>query len=158
MLFRSPPLITPFKNGKVDYDAYAGLVEFQVTNGSHGILVNGTTSEPSTLTVEERNRTVDVAIEAAGGKEPIVAAIVGLAVVSLYRHLRESSRWLGLGLSIAFSAVFSSFLFAVIHPQGWVFAPVLTGLDSLSLPYPTTYGETINCSPPALNYRHGGIR
>ena len=40
-----PPLITPFKNGKVDYDAYAGLVEFQVKNGSHGILVNGTTSD-----------------------------------------------------------------------------------------------------------------
>ena len=69
-----PPLITPFENGKVDYDAYAGLVEFQVKNGSHGILVNGTTSEPSTLTVEERNRTVDVAIEAARGKVPIVAA------------------------------------------------------------------------------------
>ena len=31
-----PPLITPFKNGAVDYDAYAGLVEFQVKNGSHG--------------------------------------------------------------------------------------------------------------------------
>ena len=69
-----PPLITPFRNGKVDYDAYAGLVEFQVKNGSHGILVNGTTSEPSTLTTDERNRTVDVAIEAAAGKVPIVAA------------------------------------------------------------------------------------
>ena len=69
-----PPLITPFKNGKVDYNAYAALVEFQVKNGSHGILVNGTTSEPSTLTVEERNRTVDVAVEAARGKVPIVAA------------------------------------------------------------------------------------
>ena len=69
-----PPLITPFKNGSIDYDAYAGLVEFQVKNGSHGILVNGTTSEPSTLSTEERNRTVDVAIEAAGGKVPIVAA------------------------------------------------------------------------------------
>ena len=69
-----PPLITPFSNGEVDYDAYAGLVEFQVKNGSHGILVTGTTSEPSTLTTEERNRCVDVAVEAAGGKVPIVAA------------------------------------------------------------------------------------
>ncbi len=69
-----PPLITPFKNNEVDYDAYAGLVEFQVKNGSHGILVNGTTSEPASLTVEERNRVVDVAIEAAAGKLPIVAA------------------------------------------------------------------------------------
>jgi len=69
-----PPLITPFRNGKVDYDAYAGLVEFQVKNGSHGILVTGTTSEPSTLTTDERNRCVDVAVEAAHGKVPIVAA------------------------------------------------------------------------------------
>lgn len=69
-----PPLITPFRNDEVDYDAYAGLVEFQVKNGSHGILVNGTTSEPASLSVEERNRIVDVAIEAAAGKLPIVAA------------------------------------------------------------------------------------
>ena len=69
-----PPLITPFKNGKVDYDAYAGLVEFQVKNGSHGILVTGTTSEPSTLTTDERNRCVDVAVETVSGKVPIVAA------------------------------------------------------------------------------------
>ena len=68
------PLITPIRNNRIDYDAYARLVEFQIKNGSHGILVNGTTSEPSTLTIEERNRIVDVAIEAAGGKIPIVAA------------------------------------------------------------------------------------
>jgi 4-hydroxy-tetrahydrodipicolinate synthase len=69
-----PPLVTPFKSGEVDYDAYAGLVEFQIKGGSHGILVNGTTSEPSTLSVEERNRILDVAIEAAAGRVPIVAA------------------------------------------------------------------------------------
>jgi len=69
-----PPLITPFRNGKVDYDAYAGLVEFQVKNGSHGILVTGTTSEPSTLTIEERNRCADVAIETVAGKVPVVVA------------------------------------------------------------------------------------
>lgn len=69
-----PPLITPFRNGEVDYDAYAAMVEFQIREGSHGILVNGTTSEPASLTTEERNRLVDVAIEAAAGRVPIVAA------------------------------------------------------------------------------------
>jgi 4-hydroxy-tetrahydrodipicolinate synthase len=72
-----PPLVTPFRNGKVDYDAYAGLVEFQVKNGSHGIVVCGTTSEPSTLTIAERKRCLEVALEAAGGsrrKLEIVAA------------------------------------------------------------------------------------
>jgi 4-hydroxy-tetrahydrodipicolinate synthase len=58
-----PPVVTPFRDGAVDYEAYAGLVEFQVSEGSHGVLVNGTTAEPSTLTTEERNRLVDVAIE-----------------------------------------------------------------------------------------------
>src|SRR5690349_4645261 len=69
-----PPLITPFRNGEVDYDAYAQLVAFQIKNGSHGILVNGTTAEPSTLTTEERNRLVDIAVQVAAKKVPVVAA------------------------------------------------------------------------------------
>lgn len=69
-----PPLITPFKNQQVDYQAYADLVEFQAREGSHGVLVNGTTSEPSSLTIDERNKLVDVAVEAAGGKLSVVVA------------------------------------------------------------------------------------
>ncbi len=69
-----PPVITPFSDGAVDYDAYARLVEFQVKEGSHGVLVNGTTAEPSTLTIDERNRLVDVAIETVNGRVPVVAA------------------------------------------------------------------------------------
>ena len=69
-----PPLITPFHNGEVDLEGYAGLVNFQVEQGSHGILVNGTTSDPSTLTVEERNRLIDVAMETVAGRIPVVAA------------------------------------------------------------------------------------
>jgi 4-hydroxy-tetrahydrodipicolinate synthase len=69
-----PPVVTPFRNGSVDFDAYAGLIDFQVTEGSHGVLVNGTTAEPSTLTVEERNRLVDIAVESTNGRVPVVAA------------------------------------------------------------------------------------
>ena len=69
-----PPLITPFTRGAVDYDRYAELVEFQIEQGSHGILVNGTTAEPSTLTTEERNRLVTLAVETAAGRVPVVAA------------------------------------------------------------------------------------
>lgn len=69
-----PPLITPFDGDKVDFDAYAHLVETQIVEGSHGILVNGTTSEPSSLTVEERNKLVDIAVEVAAGRRPVVAA------------------------------------------------------------------------------------
>lgn len=69
-----PPLVTPFKNGEVDYATYARLVERQIAGGSHGILVNGTTSEPSTLTIEERNKLVEVAVKTAAGRVPVVAA------------------------------------------------------------------------------------
>jgi len=69
-----PPIITPFKGGDVDYDTYARLAEFQIREGSHGILVNGTTSEPAALTTEERNKLVDVAIGATKGRVPVVAA------------------------------------------------------------------------------------
>jgi 4-hydroxy-tetrahydrodipicolinate synthase len=69
-----PPLVTPFTDGEVDYDKYAELVEFQIAQGSHGILVNGTTAEPSTLTIEERNRLVTLAVDTAGGRVPVVAA------------------------------------------------------------------------------------
>jgi 4-hydroxy-tetrahydrodipicolinate synthase len=69
-----PPIVTPFKNGEVDYEKYASLLEFQIANGTHGILVNGTTSEPSTLTVDERNRLVELAVKTVKGRVPVVAA------------------------------------------------------------------------------------
>jgi 4-hydroxy-tetrahydrodipicolinate synthase len=69
-----PPLLTPFKDGEVDYDAYARLVQMQIEEGSHGILVNGTTSEPATLTIEERNRLVSLTVEIVKGRVPVVAA------------------------------------------------------------------------------------
>ncbi|RQU32797.1 4-hydroxy-tetrahydrodipicolinate synthase [Burkholderia cenocepacia] len=68
------PVVTPFRNGAVDYDTYAHLVEWQIINGGHGVLVNGTTAEPSVLTVAERNRLVDVAVETAKGRVPVIAA------------------------------------------------------------------------------------
>ncbi len=69
-----PPLVTPLRNGQVDLEAFAGLVSFQIENQSHGILVGGTTSEPSTLSTSERNAVVDMAVKTAAGRVPVVAA------------------------------------------------------------------------------------
>ena len=66
-------LITPFKDGKVDFDTYGKLIEFQIKNGTHGILVNGTTSEPSTLSITERNELVKFAVDAVKKRVPVVA-------------------------------------------------------------------------------------
>lgn len=72
-----PPLVTPFKDGAVDYDAYARLVDFQAREGSHGVVVTGTTGEPSTLTAPERIKLLQVAVEAGAGRLQIVAASGG---------------------------------------------------------------------------------
>jgi 4-hydroxy-tetrahydrodipicolinate synthase len=69
-----PPLFTPFRNGAVDEATYARLVEFQIAQGSHGIVVNGTTAEPASLTLTERNRLVSLAMDVVKGRIPVVAA------------------------------------------------------------------------------------
>jgi 4-hydroxy-tetrahydrodipicolinate synthase len=88
-----PPLVTPFRDGAVDEEAYRRLIAFQVAEGSHGILVNGTTSEPASLTVEERNRLVDIAIDAAGGQVPVVVASGSQSIAetkALTRHAADA--------------------------------------------------------------------
>ncbi len=87
-----PPLVTPFRDGAVDYDTYAELVEFQIKDGSHGVLVNGTTAEPSTLTVEERNRLVDVAVEVASRRVPVVAATGSQSLLESRRLTEHAAR------------------------------------------------------------------
>ncbi|MBB3265321.1 4-hydroxy-tetrahydrodipicolinate synthase [Azospirillum sp. OGB3] len=66
-------LLTPFKNGKVDEAAFQSFVEWQVAQGTHGLVPCGTTGESPTLSHEEHNRVVELCIEAAGGKVPVVA-------------------------------------------------------------------------------------
>lgn len=70
-----PPLVTPFKDdGSVDYATYEKLVDYHCREGSHGIVVTGTTGEPSTLVASERTELLKVAVKAANGRIPVVAA------------------------------------------------------------------------------------
>jgi len=89
-----PPLVTPIRDGEVDYEAYAQLVAFQIRDGSHGILVNGTTAEPSTLSTEERNRLVTVAVQVANKRVPVVAA-TGSQSLRETRELTEHAARVG---------------------------------------------------------------
>lgn len=68
------PIITPFKQGAVDFATYETLVDRHVREGGHGVLVNGTSSEPSTLTLAERNDLVDCAMRVVAKRCPVVAA------------------------------------------------------------------------------------
>ena len=69
-----PPLLTPFRDGKVDLEKFAELAERQAREGSHGVVVCGTTGEPSSLTPDERTELVKVAVEVVAKRIPVVAA------------------------------------------------------------------------------------
>lgn len=66
-------IVTPFKDGKIDEEALAGLVDWLIERGSDGIVACGTTGESPTLAHEEHNRVVDLCVEAAAGRVPVIA-------------------------------------------------------------------------------------
>ncbi len=66
-------LITPFRNGVVDEDAFTRIVEWQLSEGTHGLVPVGTTGESPTLTHNEHKRVVELAIQTAAGRVPVVA-------------------------------------------------------------------------------------
>ncbi len=68
-----PALITPFRNGIVDEQAFQALVARQIAEGTHGLVPCGTTGESVTLSVKEHVRVVEMCVEVAAGKVPVIA-------------------------------------------------------------------------------------
>lgn len=69
-------LITPFKNGEVDYDAFEKFVQWQIQEGSHGLVPSGTTGESPTLNYDETKRIFELCVrtvKASGKKCPVIA-------------------------------------------------------------------------------------
>lgn len=66
-------LVTPFKNNQIDEKAFSNLIEFQIKNSIDGIVPCGTTGESPTLSHEEHNRLVEIAVKVANGKIKVMA-------------------------------------------------------------------------------------
>lgn len=66
-------LITPFRGGKVDYDAFGRLIDWQIESGISALVIAGTTGEGSTLTDEEHRDVIAYAVKRAGRRVPIIA-------------------------------------------------------------------------------------
>lgn len=67
-------LVTPFKkNGQVDYARFKSQIEYQIQNGTEGLVPCGTTGESPTLSHEEHDRVIEVAVETARGRVPVIA-------------------------------------------------------------------------------------
>jgi 4-hydroxy-tetrahydrodipicolinate synthase len=65
--------VTPFKDGKVDEDAFRGLVNWQVEEGVHGLVPVGTTGESPTLSHQEHDRVVEICVQETKGRVPVIA-------------------------------------------------------------------------------------
>ncbi len=86
-------LITPFKGGEFDEDAFRRLVEWQIGEGTHGLVPVGTTGESPTLTHDEHKRVVELTIEVARGRVPVIAGAGSNSTaeaIDLARHAEKA--------------------------------------------------------------------
>ena len=75
MLFHSSytALLTPFKDNKVDYSSYREIIDFQINNGTHGLVPVGTPGESPTLSHDAHKKLIAVCIEQSNGRVPVIA-------------------------------------------------------------------------------------
>ncbi len=86
-------LVTPFRNDAVDEAAFQAFVDWQISQGTHGIVPCGTTGESPTLTHTEHKRVVELAIEAAARRIPVIAGTGSNSTaeaIELTRHAKEA--------------------------------------------------------------------
>jgi 4-hydroxy-tetrahydrodipicolinate synthase len=84
-------IVTPFKKGKLDEKAFGDLIEWQIANGTNGIVPCGTTGESATLTHEEHHRVVKLAVEVAKRRVPVIAGTGSNSTdeaISLTKHAK----------------------------------------------------------------------
>lgn len=87
-----PALITPFKNGAVDFDTLKKLVDWHIAEGSHGLVPVGTTGESPTLSHEEHGAVIEAVVKAAAGRIPVIAGAGSNATaegIGLIRHAQK---------------------------------------------------------------------
>lgn len=87
-----PALVTPFRNGAVDYEALESLVEWQIAEGSHGLVPVGTTGESPTLTHDEHEEVVAFVVKVAKGRVPVVAGAGSNNTAEAIRLLKHAEK------------------------------------------------------------------
>ena len=87
-----PALVTPFKNGAVDYAALEALVEWHIAEGSHGLVPVGTTGESPTLTHDEHEQVVEFVVKKVKGRVPVVAGAGSNNTIEAIRLLKHAEK------------------------------------------------------------------
>jgi 4-hydroxy-tetrahydrodipicolinate synthase len=86
-------IVTPFRNGKVDERALAELIEWQIAKGTNGIVPCGTTGESATLSHDEHNRVIELAVEVVNRRVPVIAGTGSNSTteaIALTRHAKQA--------------------------------------------------------------------
>lgn len=83
-------LVTPFKNGKIDEQRLADLIEWQIRSGTHGIVPCGTTGESATLSHEEHTQVVKLVVEIVKKRVPVIAGTGSNCTTEAIRLTREA--------------------------------------------------------------------
>ena len=85
-------MVTPFKDGKVDWESLEGLVEFHIKNGTHGIVPCGTTGESATLSHQEHDDVIKAVIKAVKKRVPVIAGTGSNSTEEAIRLTREAEK------------------------------------------------------------------
>jgi 4-hydroxy-tetrahydrodipicolinate synthase len=85
-----PALVTPFADGALDLEALRALVEWQIAEGSHGLVPVGTTGESPTLSHEEHEQVIEEVVKAAAGRVPVIAGAGSNNTREAIRFLRHA--------------------------------------------------------------------
>jgi 4-hydroxy-tetrahydrodipicolinate synthase len=83
-----PALATPFRDGVFDEDAFRAFIDWQIAEGSKGLVPCGTTGESATMTIAEHNRVIEVTIEQAAGRVPVIAGCGSNDTVVALEHMK----------------------------------------------------------------------
>ena len=85
-------IVTPFRNGTVDLNAFGRLLDFQISGGTDAIIVCGTTGEASTMTYGERMRTIEYCVDHVNGRVPVIAGSGSNATSNAIALSRDAER------------------------------------------------------------------
>ncbi|AHM03638.1 Dihydrodipicolinate synthase [Roseibacterium elongatum DSM 19469] len=85
-----PALVTPFTDGKVDFEALKALAEWQIAEGSHGLVPVGTTGESPTLSHDEHEQVIEAVVQAAAGRVPVIAGAGSNNTVEAIRFVEHA--------------------------------------------------------------------
>lgn len=87
-----PALVTPFKNGAVDFDTLRALIDWHIAEGSHGLVPVGTTGESPTLTHEEHETIIETVVDHVAGRIPVIAGAGSNNTTEAIRFMQHAEK------------------------------------------------------------------